>query len=147
MRREWLEWRPNPLFIFILPNFLCFHIHIPWRADTEIKLADFGHKEINVTVLLNVIVKYSVVLLNIIIKVFIKGWAGVVWLIVIVTGFYSCAFEGAGRVLANNLQFGVNGGGRKTGILYVAWCGCGTLAVARNAGENGGFIFVSAVFG
>ena len=29
------------------PTFLCYHIHLPWRAD--INLSDYGSKEINIT--------------------------------------------------------------------------------------------------
>ena len=49
MRQEWLEWRPTPLFLLILPNFLCYHIHLPWSADMEINLSEYGHKGINIT--------------------------------------------------------------------------------------------------
>ena len=48
MRQEWLEWRPTSLFILILPNFLRYHIHLPWRLDIDINLADYGRKEINI---------------------------------------------------------------------------------------------------
>ena len=36
------------LFIFILPTFLCYHIHLTRRADMEINLAEYGRKEINI---------------------------------------------------------------------------------------------------
>ena len=49
MRQEWLEWRLPPLFLFIFPTFLWYHIHLPWRADMDINLADYGCKEINIT--------------------------------------------------------------------------------------------------
>ena len=49
MRQEWLEWRLTPLFIFILPTFLCYHILLPGHTDTEIYFADYGRKEINIT--------------------------------------------------------------------------------------------------
>ena len=49
IRQEWLEWRPNPLFIFILLTFLCYQIYLLLRADMKINLADYGRKEINIT--------------------------------------------------------------------------------------------------
>ena len=49
MIQEWLEWRLAPLFIFILPTFLHYHIHLPWRTDMDINLADYGHKYTNIT--------------------------------------------------------------------------------------------------
>ena len=52
MRQEWLERRPTPLFIFILPTFLCYHIHLPWRVDMYINLADYVHKGINIRYIL-----------------------------------------------------------------------------------------------
>ena len=47
--QEWLEWRPTPLFILILPNFLSYKIHLPWRADMNINLSDHGNKETSIT--------------------------------------------------------------------------------------------------
>ena len=49
VRQKWLEWRLTPFFLFILTTFLYFHVHIPWRADMDINLADYGRKEINIT--------------------------------------------------------------------------------------------------
>ena len=49
MIQEWLEWRPTLLFIFNFPAFLCYRIHLPWRADMYTNLAESGHKEINIT--------------------------------------------------------------------------------------------------
>ena len=31
------------------PTFIHYYIHIPWPADTDISLADYGRKEINIT--------------------------------------------------------------------------------------------------
>ena len=52
MRQEWLEWRPTPLFMFIFPTFLRYRIHLTWRVDMYINLADYGCKEINITEIL-----------------------------------------------------------------------------------------------
>ena len=49
MIQKWLEWRPTPLFIFILPTFILYDIHLPWHADMDINLFDYGCKEINIT--------------------------------------------------------------------------------------------------
>ena len=35
------------------PTFLRYHIHLPWRADIEINLDDYGWKEINKTDILD----------------------------------------------------------------------------------------------
>ena len=48
-RQNCLEWIPTPLFIFILPTFLRYHVHLPCFADMDIKLADYERKEINIT--------------------------------------------------------------------------------------------------
>ena len=48
-RQEWLEWRLTPSFIFILPTFLRYHIHLPCHSDMYIKMADYWRKEINIT--------------------------------------------------------------------------------------------------
>ena len=52
-RHEWLEWWLTPLFIFIFPTFLNYHIHLTWRADMYINLSDLGRKEINITYILD----------------------------------------------------------------------------------------------
>ena len=46
--QEWLEWILTTLFILIFTTFLCYHIHLTWRSDTDIILADYGRKEIKI---------------------------------------------------------------------------------------------------
>ena len=45
--------RLTPLFILISPTFLCYHVHLPWRADINISITDHGCKEINITYILD----------------------------------------------------------------------------------------------
>ena len=44
MIQDWLQRIPTLLFLFILTTFICYHIHLPRRADMDINFSEYGRK-------------------------------------------------------------------------------------------------------